>query len=57
LKVISFTNQKGGAGKSTLAINLAVAAERTGERVCIVDLDQQGTSPTGSTREPPRRRW
>jgi len=43
LKVISFTNQKGGAGKSTLAINLAVAAERAGERVCIVDLDQQGT--------------
>jgi len=43
MKVISFTNQKGGAGKSTLAINLAVAAERAGERVCIVDLDQQGT--------------
>jgi chromosome partitioning protein len=43
LKVISFTNQKGGAGKSTLAINLAVAAELAGEKVCIVDLDQQGT--------------
>ena len=43
MKVISFTNQKGGAGKSTLAINLAVAAERAGEKVCIVDLDQQGT--------------
>jgi chromosome partitioning protein len=43
MKVISFTNQKGGAGKSTLAINLAVAAERAGEKVCIVDLDPQGT--------------
>jgi chromosome partitioning protein len=43
MKVISFTNQKGGAGKSTLAINLAVAAERAGEKVCLVDLDQQGT--------------
>lgn len=43
MKVISFTNQKGGAGKSTLAINLAVAAERAGEKVCIVDIDQQGT--------------
>ena len=43
MKVISFTNQKGGAGKSTLAINLAVAAERAGEKVCVVDLDPQGT--------------
>src|SRR5258707_13088317 len=43
MKIISFTNQKGGAGKSTLAINLAVAAERAGEKVCIVDLDPQGT--------------
>ena len=43
MKVISFTNQKGGAGKSTLAINLAVAAERAAEKVCVVDLDPQGT--------------
>ena len=43
MKIISFVNQKGGAGKSMLAINLAVAAEASGERVCIVDLDQQGT--------------
>jgi chromosome partitioning protein len=43
LKVISFVNQKGGAGKSMLAINLAVAAEISGEKVCIVDLDKQGT--------------
>jgi chromosome partitioning protein len=43
MKIISFVNQKGGAGKSMLAINLAVAAEASGERVCIVDLDKQGT--------------
>jgi chromosome partitioning protein len=43
LKVLSFANQKGGAGKSMMAINVAVAAERTGEKVCIVDLDPQGT--------------
>ena len=43
MKVLSFTNQKGGAGKSMMAINVAVAAERTGEKVCIVDLDPQGT--------------
>ena len=43
MKVISFVNQKGGAGKSMLAISLAVAAERAGEKVCVVDLDPQGT--------------
>jgi chromosome partitioning protein len=43
MKVISFVNQKGGAGKSMLAINLAVAAELSGEKVCIIDLDPQGT--------------
>jgi chromosome partitioning protein len=43
VKIISFVNQKGGAGKSMLAINLAVAAEMGGEKVCIVDLDKQGT--------------
>jgi chromosome partitioning protein len=43
MKVISFVNQKGGTGKSMLAINLAVAAELAGEKVCIVDLDPQGT--------------
>jgi chromosome partitioning protein len=43
MKVISFTNQKGGAGKSMLALNVAIAAERTGEKVAIVDLDPQNT--------------
>lgn len=44
MKVVSFVTQKGGTGKSTLAVNLAVAAEADGEKVCIVDLDPQGTS-------------
>ncbi|WP_315765665.1 MULTISPECIES: ParA family protein [unclassified Bradyrhizobium] len=43
MKIISFVNQKGGTGKSMLAINLAVAAEATGERACLIDLDPQGT--------------
>src|SRR4051794_15981526 len=43
MKVISFVGQKGGSGKSVLSINLAVAAEMAGEKVCIIDLDQQGT--------------
>jgi chromosome partitioning protein len=43
MKIISFVNQKGGTGKSVLAINLAVVAEAAGEKVCLIDLDQQGT--------------
>ncbi len=44
MHVISFVTQKGGTGKSTLAVSLAVAAQVAGERVCILDLDPQGTS-------------
>jgi chromosome partitioning protein len=43
MNIISFVNQKGGTGKSLLAINLAIAAELAGEKVCLIDLDQQGT--------------
>lgn len=39
MHIVAFVTQKGGAGKSTLASNLAVAAHLTGERVFICDLD------------------
>jgi chromosome partitioning protein len=39
MKVVSFVTQKGGSGKTTLAISCAVAAEQTGKRVIICDLD------------------
>jgi hypothetical protein len=35
MDVISFVNQKGGTGKSMLAINLAVTAQAAGEKVCL----------------------
>ena len=44
MNVISFVTQKGGTGKSHLAVSLAVVAEAAGETVCILDLDPQGTS-------------
>lgn len=44
MRVLSLMTQKGGTGKSALAVSLAVAAERAGERVVILDLDPQGTS-------------
>ena len=39
MRIIAFVTQKGGAGKSTLASSVAVAARAAGERVFIVDLD------------------
>lgn len=39
MRTIAFVTQKGGAGKSTLASSIAVAARCAGERVFIIDLD------------------
>ena len=44
MKVLSLLNEKGGAGKSTVAINLACALHRAGRRVVLIDADPQGTS-------------
>ncbi len=41
--IISFLNQKGGVGKTTLAVHLATALSRQGGRVLMVDADPQGS--------------
>ncbi len=41
MRTIAFVTQKGGAGKSTLASSVAVAAHEAGERVFVLDLDPQ----------------
>jgi chromosome partitioning protein len=41
--VLAVVNLKGGVGKSTIAINLAVALHRAGHRTLLVDTDGQGT--------------
>lgn len=43
MKTIVITAQKGGAGKTTLARNLAVAASQAGERVLCIDFDPQAS--------------
>lgn len=42
-RVISVVQQKGGSGKTTIAVNLAVAFAREGARVAILDTDPQGS--------------
>ncbi len=44
MKIIAMISQKGGAGKTTLAINLAVAAESRGHSCVIIDIDPQGSA-------------
>ena len=57
MTLVSVISQKGRAGKTTLALHLAVASRTAGRKTAVLDLAPRRLPPIGPTAARPRCRW